>query len=165
MYKIFDRRTCGLSHQIKGPTIVKLANIGSCRKIASFTIVGPLIWYDNPQVRLSKILYINNNDFHQLGRSQLCAGAWYVLAPQMISYYKCIDICNGIHANDWPYLQLFRWCKMCFQSPSQHRSLQAAVHAAKVAAERRTCYDIYRERKQQVLCRVDTRGLKVLIFH
>ena len=75
MYKIFDRRTCGLSHQIKGPTIVKLAKIGSCRKIASFTIVGPLIEYDNPQVRLWKILYINNNDFHNIGRSQMSAGA------------------------------------------------------------------------------------------
>ena len=27
---------------------------------------------------MSKILYINNNDFHHLGRSQICAGAWYV---------------------------------------------------------------------------------------
>ena len=35
-------------------------------------------WCDNPHVRLSKILYINNNDFHNLGRSQMCAGACYV---------------------------------------------------------------------------------------
>ena len=27
---------------------------------------------------MSKILYINNNDFHNLGRSQMCAGACYV---------------------------------------------------------------------------------------
>ena len=74
-------RTFGLSHQIKGPTTVKVAKTGSncinCKK-ANFTVVGPLIWCDNPKVRMSKILYINNNDFHHLGRSQICAGAWYV---------------------------------------------------------------------------------------
>ena len=78
MYKIFDRRTFGLSHQIKGFTTVKVAKTGSNCKIANFTVVGPLIWCDNPKVRLSKIFYINNNDFHHLGRSQICAGAWYV---------------------------------------------------------------------------------------
>mgnify|MGYP005702151033 CR=1 FL=1 len=78
MYKIFDMRTFGLSHQIKGPTTVKVAKTGSNCKIANFTVVGPLIWCDNPKVRMSKILYINNNDFHHLGRSQICAGAWYV---------------------------------------------------------------------------------------
>ncbi len=78
MYKIFDRRTCGLSHQIKGPTTVKLAKTGFNCKIVKFTITGPLIWCDNPQVRLSKILYINNNNFHHLGRSQMCAGGCYV---------------------------------------------------------------------------------------
>ena len=81
MYKIFDMRTFGLSHQIKGPTTVKVAKTGSncinCKK-ANFTVVGPLIWCDNPHVRMSKILYINNNDFHNLGRSQMCAGACYV---------------------------------------------------------------------------------------
>ena len=29
-------------------------------------------------MRLSKIFYINNNNFHHLGRPQMCAGAWYV---------------------------------------------------------------------------------------
>ena len=43
MYKIFDRRTCGLSHQIKGPTTVKLAKSGFNCKIVKFTITGPLI--------------------------------------------------------------------------------------------------------------------------
>ena len=43
MYKIFDRHTCGLSHQIKGPTTVKLAKIGFNCKIVKFTITGPLI--------------------------------------------------------------------------------------------------------------------------
>ena len=76
MYKIFDMRTFGLSHQIKGPTTVKVAKTGSNCKIANFTVVGPLIWCDNPKVRMSKILYINNNDFHHLGRPQMCAGAW-----------------------------------------------------------------------------------------
>ena len=71
-------RTCGLSHQIKGPTTVKLAKTGFMRKIVKFTITGPLIWCDNPQVRMSKILYINNNNFHHLGRSQICAGGCYV---------------------------------------------------------------------------------------
>ena len=48
--------------------------------INNFTVVGPLIWCDNPQVRMSKILYINinNNNFHHLGRSQMCAGGCYV---------------------------------------------------------------------------------------
>ena len=72
------KRTCGLSYQIKRPTIVKLAIFLHEPMLASFTIVGPLIWCDNPQVRLSKILYINNNDFHHLGRSQMCAGGCYV---------------------------------------------------------------------------------------
>ena len=71
-------RTCGLSHQIKGPTTVKLAKTGFNCKIVKYTITGPLIWCDNPQVRMSKILYINNNNFHHLGRPQMCAGAWYV---------------------------------------------------------------------------------------
>ena len=43
--------------------------------LATFTIVGPIIWCDKPQVRMWKILYTNNNDFHHLGRSQMCAGA------------------------------------------------------------------------------------------
>ena len=81
MYKIFDMRTCRLSHQIKGPTTVKLAKTGFDCKIVKFTITGPLIWCDNPQVRMSKILYINNNDFHNLGRSQMCAGGCYVFRP------------------------------------------------------------------------------------
>ena len=40
--------------------------------------MGPLIWYVNAYVRMSKILDINYNHFHHLGRSQMCAGAWYV---------------------------------------------------------------------------------------
>ena len=78
MYKIFDRRTCGLSHQIKGPIIVNLTILQLKPVLANFTVVGPLIWWDNPQVRLSKILYTNNNDFHNLDRSQMCAGGCYV---------------------------------------------------------------------------------------
>ena len=78
---IFDMRTCGLSHQIKGPTTVKLAIFLMKPVLATFTVVGPIIWCDNPQVRMWKILYTNNNDFHHLGRSQLCAGAWYVFSP------------------------------------------------------------------------------------
>ena len=74
-------RTCGLSHQIKGPTTVKLAKTGFNWKIVKFTITGPLIWCDNPQVRLSKILYINNNDFHNLGRSYMCAGGCCYFRP------------------------------------------------------------------------------------
>ena len=79
MYKIFDMRTFGLSHQIKGPTTVKLAFLQLIQLepvLATFTVVGPLIWCDNPKVRMSKILYINNNNFHHLGRPQMCAGAW-----------------------------------------------------------------------------------------
>ena len=43
VYKIFDMRSCGLSHQIKGPTTVKLAKTGFNCKIVKFTITGPLI--------------------------------------------------------------------------------------------------------------------------
>ena len=78
MYKIFDMRTCGLSHQIKGPVIVHLTIFLMKPVLANFTVVGPLIWCDNPHVRMSKILYINNNDFHNMGSSQMCAGACYV---------------------------------------------------------------------------------------
>ena len=40
--------------------------------------MGPLIWYVNANVRMSKILDINYNHFHHLRRSQMCAWAWYV---------------------------------------------------------------------------------------
>ena len=32
-------------------------------------------------VRMLKIFYTNNNDFHHLGRSQMCAGACYYFSP------------------------------------------------------------------------------------
>ena len=101
MYKIFDIRTCGLSHQIKGPTTVKLAKTGFMRKIVKFTITGPLIWCDNPQVRMSKILYINNNNFHHLGRSQMCAGGCYVFRtskPHSGTLWITIAYILGRHA-------------------------------------------------------------------
>ena len=37
--------------------------------------MGPLTWYDSAQVRMWIILNINNNAFHHLGKSQICAGA------------------------------------------------------------------------------------------
>ena len=40
MYKIFDMRTCGLSHQIKGPVIVNLTILQLKPDIANFTVVG-----------------------------------------------------------------------------------------------------------------------------
>ena len=49
--------------------------------LGNFTIVGPLIWCDNPQVRLWMISNINNNDFHHLGKSQICAGADHYFSP------------------------------------------------------------------------------------
>ena len=49
--------------------------------LAIFTVIGPIIWCDNPQVRMWKILYTNNNYFHHLGRSQMCAGACYYFSP------------------------------------------------------------------------------------
>ena len=48
---------------------------------SQLTVGGPLIWYDNPQVRLWIILNINNNDFHHLGKSQICAGGCYYFRP------------------------------------------------------------------------------------
>ena len=44
--EIFDRHTFGLSHQIKGPTTVKLAFLQLIQLepvLATFTVVGPLI--------------------------------------------------------------------------------------------------------------------------
>ena len=49
--------------------------------LANITVVGPLIWCDNPHVRMSKISYINNNDFHNLGKSQMCAGGCCYFRP------------------------------------------------------------------------------------
>ena len=71
-------RTCGLSHQINGPVIVNLTILPLKPVLAIFTVVGPLIWCDNLHVRMSKILYIHNNDFHNLGKSKMCAGACYL---------------------------------------------------------------------------------------
>ena len=48
MYKIFDMRTCGLSHQIKGPTTVKLAKSGFnckiCQKSYTSIIITSITW-------------------------------------------------------------------------------------------------------------------------
>ena len=41
MYKIFDMRTCGLSHQIMGHTTVKMAKSGFMRKIANLQLEVP----------------------------------------------------------------------------------------------------------------------------
>ena len=43
--------------------------------------MGPLIWYDSAQVRMWIILNINYNDFHHLGKSQICAGADHYFSP------------------------------------------------------------------------------------
>ena len=46
---------------------------------------------------MSKILYINNNNFHHLGRSQMCAGGCYVFRTSKphsgtlwLQYYKLL---------------------------------------------------------------------------
>ena len=63
--------------------------------LGNFTIVGPLIWCDNPQVRLWMISNINNNDFHHLGKSQICAGADHYFSPSKAHSGKlCIVIHN-----------------------------------------------------------------------
>ena len=41
VYKIFHMRTCGLSHQIMGPTTVKVAKTGFMRKIANLQLEVP----------------------------------------------------------------------------------------------------------------------------
>ena len=64
--------------------------------------MGPLIWYDNAKVRMSKILDINYNHFHHLGRSQMCAGAWYVYRPSESHSEKlwgCITFCFKFFKN------------------------------------------------------------------
>ena len=43
--------------------------------LASFTVMGPLIWYVNAQVRMWIILDINYKHYYHLGKSQICAGA------------------------------------------------------------------------------------------
>ena len=105
-YKIFHMRTCGLSHQIMGHTTVKVAKTGFNWKIVKFT-VGPM----------SKILYINNNDFHNLGhgRSQMCAGAWYnfwpsklhsgTRCPARVTCQKCLPVFILRHVNAFCTLQ------------------------------------------------------------
>ena len=74
--------------------------------LGNFTIVGPLIWCDNPQVRLWMISNINNNDFHHLGKSQICAGADHYFSPSkphsgklcMVSMMcvVCINTCSDL---------------------------------------------------------------------
>ena len=75
---MIHRRTCALSYQIKGhPNVNWLFswNLFSKPILASFTVMGPLIWYDSAQVRLWIILNINNKHYYHLGKSQICAGA------------------------------------------------------------------------------------------
>ena len=75
---MIHRRTCALSYQIKGPPTVNWLfswSLFSKPILASFTVMGPLIWYDSAQVRLWIILNIHNNNFYHLGKSQMCAGA------------------------------------------------------------------------------------------
>ena len=111
MYKIFDMRTFGLSHQIEGPTTVKLAFLQLIQLepvLATFTVVGPLIWCDNPKVRMSKILYINNNNFHHLGRPQMCAGAWCLFrtwkphSERLCTTSDCYH-CSSLSVRGLPY--------------------------------------------------------------
>ena len=59
--------------------------------LGNFTIVGPLIWCDNPQVRLWMISNINNNDFHHLGKSQICTGADHYFSPSKPHSGKLCD--------------------------------------------------------------------------
>ena len=54
-------------------------------------VVGPIIWCDNPQARMGIILYINNNDFHHLGRSQMCAGACDYFSPSKPNSGKLVN--------------------------------------------------------------------------
>ena len=75
---MIHRRTCELSHHIKGPITVNEAKIGLENRLqenSQFTVGGPLIWYESAQVRLWIILNIHNNDFYHLGKSQICARA------------------------------------------------------------------------------------------
>ena len=74
-------RTFALSYQNKGPPTVNWLLFIMKPVLAIFTVVGPFIWCDNPQVRMWKIFYTNNNDFHHLGRSQMWAGACYYFGP------------------------------------------------------------------------------------
>ena len=48
---------------------------------SQFTVGGPLIWYDDPQVRLWMILNINYNDSHHMGMSQMWTGVFDYFRP------------------------------------------------------------------------------------
>ena len=77
--------------------------------LGNFTIVGPLIWYDNPQVRLWMISNINNNDFHHhhLGKSQICAGADHYFSPSKPHSGKLWE--NIVRIINLPYQHLKRF--------------------------------------------------------
>ena len=77
IFKMIHMRTCALSYQIKRPPTVtcKIAIFLNKPILASLTVLGPLIWYVNAQVRMWIFLNINYNHLHYLVRSQKCAGA------------------------------------------------------------------------------------------
>ena len=81
---------------------------------SQFTVRGPLNWYDSAQVRMWIILDINNNVFHHLGRSQMCAGAWYVLGSQNHTQRGCehnsekSEICLAMFPPGWNCLPAIR---------------------------------------------------------
>ena len=102
---MIHKRTCALSCQIKGPLTVNWLFFWISLILASFTVMGPLIWYDSAQVRMWIILNINNNDFYHLGKSQTCTT---ILGPQNRTQGSCelykrqcsTDSCLG-----WLHLQ------------------------------------------------------------
>ena len=67
--KIIHTHTFGLSHQIYGPITVNLAILQLKPVLATFTVVAPLNWCDNPKVHIWKILNTKNNNFHDFGLS------------------------------------------------------------------------------------------------
>ena len=57
--------------------------------LATFTIVGPIIWCDNPQVRMWKILYINNMTSITWAGPRCVQEPAAILAPQNRTQGRC----------------------------------------------------------------------------
>ena len=57
---------------------------------------------------MSKILYINNNNFHHLGRPQMCAGAW------------CLFGISKSHSERlWAVIMCYHWRKSAEHSATR----------------------------------------------
>ena len=58
-----------------------------------FTVIGPLFWCDILKVRLWFHWNINYNDFHHLGKSQICAEVcWHLRVSEKVHCVICLSL-------------------------------------------------------------------------